>query len=63
MFKKRSQQHSKNYSKQDLGEDMDFDWKDILAFIIAFFQVIFPYVILLFGTFFILMLFFSFWLN
>ncbi len=63
MLKKRSKQYSKNSSNQGTGEDLDFGWKDILAFIIAFFQVLFPYVLLLLIAFFTVMLLMNFWLN
>ena len=32
-----------------LEEKVDFDWKDVIAFSIAIFQVLLPYVLFIFG--------------
>lgn len=63
MFKKQSQQNPNNYIGQTQNEDIVFDWKDILAFIIAFFQVIFPYVLGLVGSFLVVAFLLSLWLK
>ncbi|GAB6084896.1 hypothetical protein [Alkaliphilus crotonatoxidans] len=59
MAKEKVQKDSDDqaYSPNYEGE-MEFDWKDIAAFIIAIFQVLFPYVLFIFGGIGLLMLIF-----
>ena len=60
----------KNNTQQDIyeeydkcEEDVEFDWKDIIAFIIATFQVLLPYVLILGGCVFVIMILFTFIMN
>lgn len=63
MFKKKSQQKPVEYWESPQGEKIDFDWTDILAFIIAFFQVLFPYVVGVVGSYFIVAILLNLWLK
>jgi len=63
MFKKQSQHNSTEYWEDAQNEKIEFDWTDIFAFIIAFFQVLFPYVIGMIGSFFIVAFLLSLWMK
>ncbi len=45
MFKRKYLEKAENCTKRSCDEKIDFSGTDILAFIIAFFQVLFPYVV------------------
>ncbi len=62
MIKKDNQQELyKDYSKHE--EDLKFDWTDIIAFIIAAFQVLLPYVLILGASAAAIMLLFQLIMN
>jgi hypothetical protein len=63
VFKKQSQQNPTDYWEGDQNEKIEFDRTDIIAFIIAFFQVIFPYVVGVVGSFLLITFLLSFWMN
>jgi len=63
MFKKQSQHNPTEYWEDGQKEKIEFDWTDILAFIIAFFQVLFPYVIGMIGAFFIVAFLLGLWMK
>lgn len=45
MLKKKYYEEKENNYKNTNNEELDFNGTDILAFIIAFFQLLFPYVV------------------
>ncbi len=62
MIKKDTKQELYNeYNKYD--EDIKIDWTDIIAFIIAAFQVLLPYVLILAASAAAIMLLFQFIMN
>lgn len=63
MFRKKSQQKVPEYWENSQTEKIEFDWTDVLAFIIAFFQVLFPYVVVVVGSYFLIALLLSLWMK
>ena len=63
MLKKKSQQNSTEYWEGGQNEKIDFGWTDILAFIIAFFQVLFPYVVGVVGSFLVVAFILNLWMK
>lgn len=63
MLKKTSieKQRSIDNLEKPLNDNIEFSWHDILAMIIAVFQVLFPYVIVLFLAYLGVMVIFTFW--
>ncbi len=57
---KRNEQKHIDYQAypMDQNGELKFDWKDIVAFTIAIFQVLFPYVLFIFGGVGLIMLIF-----
>ncbi|QUH20986.1 hypothetical protein [Alkaliphilus sp. B6464] len=63
MLKKQSQQDPTEYWENGQNEKIEFDWTDILAFIIAFFQVLFPYVVGTVGSFLLVAFLLNLWMK
>jgi len=63
MLKKQSQQNPTEYCENGQNEKIEFDWTDILAFIIAFFQVLFPYVVGTVGSFLLVAFLLKLWMR
>lgn len=63
MFNKKSKSKAIEYYEDGQNEKIEFDWKDILAFIIAFFQVLFPYVVGVVGSYLIVAFLLSIWMK
>lgn len=63
MFRKKRQNEGVKYSENGLEDDIEFDWTDILAFIIATFQVLFPYVIGVIGSYLVVVFLLSLWIK
>ncbi len=60
MLKKKAQQSISHQSEFEAPrDDIEFDWTDIVAFTIATFQVLLPYVLLIFGGLTITMILFQ----
>lgn len=65
MLNKEIQKHSEQYKNVaveegiEKKEKIEFDWKDVLAFTIASFQVILPYAAIMVGSYFVIMLLFQ----
>ncbi|WP_026476350.1 hypothetical protein [Alkaliphilus transvaalensis] len=56
---KRQQGISQQSEFQTPKDDIEFDWTDIVAFIIAIFQVLLPYIVFIFGGIIIVMIMFQ----
>lgn len=63
MFRKNRQNEGPKYSENGLEDDLVFDWTDILAFIIAAFQVLFPYVVGVVGSYLVVVFLLSLWIK
>jgi len=63
MLKKQSQQNPTEYLEGDQNEKIEFDWTDIMALIIAFFQVLFPYVVGIVGSYLVVAFLLNLWMR
>jgi len=63
MLKEQSPQNPKEYLENCQDEKIEFDRTDILAFIIAFFQVLFPYVLAVMGSYLVLAFILNLWMR
>lgn len=63
MLKKGLKQNTSEHWEGTQGVPIEFDWTDILAFIIAFFQVLFPYVVATVGSFLLVAFILNLWMK
>ncbi len=63
ILNKKIEQKPIKYGEYGYDDKIEFNWTDVLAFIIAFFQVLYPYVLGTLASFTIVALILRFWMK